>query len=177
MINEVKKKIGVAVPEPKLSLWVVKNINSTETFDNEKDILVYMKGYYQSIEEYEKEKEELIKKFDDHFFSNMVERMNILEPELFRYDYLEKFDDLTDVFVINKLRIVDSKLEIQKTIFKTISNKNSKRVVYSLDGVNWNYSFGDLSDLYLIFKNNGIELKKDLYNEEKDMSKKIYVKK
>ena len=83
MINEVKKKNGVAVPEPKLSLWVVKNINSTETFDNEKDILVYMKGYYQSIEEYEKEKEYLLKKFDDQFYSKMVERLNILVPELF----------------------------------------------------------------------------------------------
>lgn len=177
MINEVKKKNGVAVPEPKLSLWVVKNINSTETFDNEKDILVYMKGYYQSIEEYEKEKEYLLKKFDDQFYSKMVERMNILEPELFRYDYLDEFGDLTDVFVINKLEIVDSKLEIQKTIFKTTSNKNRKSIVYSNDGVNWNYSFGDLSDLYLVFKNKGIELKKDFYKEEKDMSKKIYVKK
>ena len=52
LINEVKKKNGVAVPEPKLSLWVVKNINSTETFDNEKDIdtvVEILKDVYEQI--------------------------------------------------------------------------------------------------------------------------------
>lgn len=168
-MKEVNKNIDLIIPEPKKSLWVVKNINVLEVFDNEKDILVYMKGFYQTKEDYEKEKEELVQKINDLSFLKMIERMNIIEPELFRYDYLEELGDLMEVFAINTLQIVDSKLEIQKTTFKTLSDKNI--AIYSNDGVNWNYNAGDIQNLYFIFENKGIEFKKEISKKKTPIKK------
>lgn len=170
-MKEVNKNIDLVIPEPKKSLWGVRNIHSVEIFDNEKDVLVYMKEFYQNREDYEKETKELIQKINDPSFSKMIERMNIIEPELFRYDYLEELGDLTEVFAINKLKIVDSKLEIQETTFKTLSDKNNSIVVYSIDGINWNYNIGDIQNIYFLFENNGIEFKKEISLENTPIKK------
>jgi len=162
MKSEENKNIDLVIPEPKKSLWGVKNIHSIEVFDSEKDILFYMKGFYQNREDYEHEKEVLIEKINDPFFSKMIERMNIIEPELFRYDYLEEFGNLTDVFVINNLKYSEDGTRIVNKNFRTISEDNPNIVMFSKDGISWKSCYEDLSKLYSFFRDCGVEFKKDI---------------